>query len=112
MTGKLLGRLRDPSRSGVYRVARRDAIDESGLGSVTIDLQGDDPLRAVAKALKGDIRLLLLCHAERLATDERGVLLDLLRSSAAFWAERGTPFFAVFVDPDASMDLPPRHRER
>ena len=38
--------------------------------------------------------------------DDFGVLLDVLGSSAAYWAERGRPFFAVFVDPGQRLALP------
>ncbi len=130
--GKLLERLRDPARSGVYRVARRDAIDEAGLKSATIDLNAGDPIGAVARALRfpdwfggnwdaledclgdleGESHVLLFVHAERLAADERGILLDVLRSSAEYWASRDKPFFAVFLDPQAHLDLPALHRER
>jgi hypothetical protein len=133
--GKLLGRLRDATKSGVYRAARRDAIDEAAADSATIDLQDGEPLRAIAKALGfpawfggnwdaledclGDLswrprggHILLFVHGDRLAADERGLLMDILRSSAEFWMERGRPFFAVFIDPQARLDLPPLYRER
>jgi Barstar (barnase inhibitor) len=130
--GKLLERLRDPARSGVYRVARRNAIDESGLDTATIELKAGDPIGAVARALRfpdwfggnwdaledclgdleGESHVLLFLHAERLAADERGILLDVLRSSAEYWAGRGKPFFAVFLDPQARLDLPALHREK
>ena len=49
---KLLERLRDPVRSGVYRATRGDAIDEVMPAAVRIDLNDGDALRAVARALQ------------------------------------------------------------
>ena len=44
---KLRERLRDPVRSGVYRVARSDAIDEAMHDVAHIDLKDGDALRAI-----------------------------------------------------------------
>jgi len=44
--------------------------------------------------------------------DELGVLIDVLRSGAASWADRGKPFFAVFVDPARALPLPDLFREK
>ncbi len=136
--GKLLERLRDASRSGVYRVARRDALDDalrgSGIDVAEVDLAGGNALEALARGLSfpawfgnnwdaledclgdlswraGDAHLLVLAHAERLAKDDLGVLLDVLRVSAEYWAGRAKPFFAVVIDPQALMPLPALHRE-
>ncbi len=54
--------------------------------------------------------LLVLEGAQRLARDDLGVLLDVLASSAEFWAERGRPFIVVMVSGPAS--LPPLVRAR
>ena len=135
---KLLERLRDPVRSGVYRVAARDAIDEALQGSTLdgadIDLQGGDALRAIAKALRfpdwfggnwdaledclgdlswrpGDGHVFVLRNWQALKGDDFGVLVDVLRSSAEYWSGRGKPFFAVLIDPQARLALPPLHRE-
>lgn len=135
---KLLERLRDPVRSGVYRVARGDAVDEVLRGATfdaaEIDLQGGDALRAIAAALrfpdwfgnnwdaledclgdlswrKGDGHVFLLRNWQKLPPDDLGVLIDVLRSSAEFWSGRGRPFFAVLVDPAKKLALPPLHRE-
>ena len=43
--------------------------------------------------------------------DDLGVLVDILRSSAEFWAGRGKPFFAVFVDPERALPLPDLFRQ-
>jgi len=54
----------------------------------------------------GDGHVFLFTGHEDLPADELGVLLDVLASSAAYWAERGRPFFAVFVDPEHALALP------
>jgi len=135
---KLLERLRDPVRSGVYRVTHGDAVDEvaksTGFDAADIDLKGGDALRAIAKALrfpdwfgnnwdaledclgdlswrKGDAHVLVLRNWQKMSPDDLGVLIDVLRSSAEFWSGRGRPFFAVLVDPEKKLALPPLHRE-
>lgn len=136
---KLLERLRDPVRSGVYRATAPDAIDDalrdSALDNAAIDLGGGDALKAIARALRfpvwfggnwdaledclgdlswrpGDGHVLVLRNWQALPADELGVLIDVLRSSAEFWSGRGKPFFAVLIDPQARLALPPLHRER
>src|SRR5262249_48535451 len=131
---KLLERLRDPVRSGVYRVTRSDAIEEVMPAAVRIDLKGGDALRAIAEALQfpawfggnwdaledclGDLswrpagdHVLLFQGWQALVADNLGVLIDVLRSSAEFWSGRGRPFFAVLIDPDNKLALPPLYRE-
>jgi len=46
------------------------------------------------------------------AGDDLGVLIDVLRSSAEYWAGRGRPFFAVFIDPARALPLPDLFREK
>src|SRR5438093_1603242 len=52
---KLLERLRDPARSGVYRSSDAEAILEatrgSGLDMITIDMDPADPFGSIARAL-------------------------------------------------------------
>jgi RNAse (barnase) inhibitor barstar len=131
---KLLERLRDPVRSGVYRVTRSDAIDEAMRDAAQIDLKDGDALRAIAQALHfpdwfggnwdaledclGDLswrpgngHVLVFRNWQALTSDNLGVLIDVLRSSAEYWSGRGKPFFAVLIDPQAKLALPPLHRE-
>ena len=130
---KLLQRLRDAKRSGVYRTSDARAILEAtaggGLDVVAIDA-GADPLQSIAKALafpewfggnwdaledslgdlswrKGEGHVLIFSGEPK----ERQLLIDVLRSSAAYWAGRGRPFFAVFVDPAGKLSLPALYRE-
>jgi hypothetical protein len=130
----LLERLRDPVRSGVYRVTRGDAIDEVMRDAAQIDLKDGDALRAIAQALRfpawfggnwdaledclGDLswrpaggHVLVFRSWQALSSDDLGVLIDVLRSSAEFWSGRGRPFFAVMVDPEKKLALPALHRE-
>ena len=136
---KLLERLRDPVRSGVYRVASRAALDEAlrgaGLDAAEVDLGGGDAPRAFAAALRfpdwfggnwdaledclgdlswraGEGHVLVLSNWPSLRADDFGVMVDVLRSSADYWAGRGRPFFAVLLDPQARLSLPALHRER
>jgi len=135
--GKLVQRLRDASRSGVYRVARgkevREAAREAPLRLESIRY-GEKPavLQNIALALgfpdwfghnwdaledcltdlswSEALGHVLLFEGAR-AGDDLGVLIDVLRSSAEYWAERGKPFFAVFIDPKAALPLPELFRE-
>ena len=131
---KLRERLQDPVRSGVYRVTRSDAIDDVMSDAAQIDLKDGNALRAISQALRfpdwfggnwdaledclGDLswrpgngHVLVLRNWQALTSDDLGVLIDVLRSSAEFWQGRGKPFFAVLVDPQARLALPPLHRE-
>ena len=132
---KLLQRLRDPARSGVYRASGAQAIEEATRGSdldvVAIDARAD-LFEAMARALdfpawfggnwdaledslsdlswrKGEGHVLVLRSYP--AGDELGVLTDVLRTAAKYWAGRGRPFFAVYIDPQKRLALPDLHRE-
>jgi hypothetical protein len=136
--GKLTQRLQDASRSGVYRASRvgeiLDAVGGSGLSLVTIRVQEKEKLlKSIAAALdfpdwfganwdaledclsdlswRGATGHVLLFE-EAKAGDELGVLIDVLRSSAEYWAGRGRPFFAVFIDPARALPLPDLFREK
>ncbi|MFN2643811.1 MAG: barstar family protein [Burkholderiales bacterium] len=132
---KLLERLRDPVRSGVYRARTAKDIEQvtqaSGLDVVSIDAQGD-VFGAMARSLafpswfganwdaledslsdlswrERDGHVLLFSGYP--SGDALRQLIDVLRSSAAYWAARGEPFFAVFIDPQKALPLPDLYRE-
>lgn len=133
--GKLGQRLRDATRSGVYRTSGSAAVAEvareSGLQLARIAAEGD-PLARIAEALDfpdwfghnwdaledclgdlswrgGEGHVLLF---ERFPDgEELAMLLDVLRSSARYWAGRGRPFFAVLVDPQRRLSLPDLYRD-
>jgi hypothetical protein len=60
----------------------------------------------------GDGHVLVFDGQGEVGPDELGVLIDVLGASAAFWAERGRPFFAVFVDPERVLALPELFRPK
>ena len=134
MTSKLLQRLNDAARSGVYRAPRCDEVLDAAQGSALqvarIGLAGAAgkaaALARIASALefprwfggnwdaledclcdlswsKAAGHVLLIEGAGDLAPDERGILVDVLASAAAFRAGRGRPFFAVFVGSDPAL---------
>jgi hypothetical protein len=131
---KLLQRLRDAGRSGVYRASAAEPIKEATAGSpldvVCIDAV-QKPLEKIAAALavpewfggnwdaledslgdlswrSGEGHVLLFSRYPR---EGRELLIDVLRSSAEYWAGRGKPFFAVFVDPGRELPLPDLYRD-
>ncbi len=132
--GKLLQRLKDPKRSGVYRSARVDEIADAvkGTNIEVVRIAADRKsslMQAMAKALQfpgwfganwdaledcltdlswreASGRVLVFEGAPALAADERGTLIDVLSSAAEFWREQGAPFFAVFIDPEHELELP------
>jgi len=136
--GKLIERLQDAARSGVYRAARADEVVDALRGSrlalVRVGFSDKESfLKSIARALDfpdwfgHNWDALEDCLADlswREAAghvlvienpapgDDLGVLIDVLRSSAEFWAGRGTPFFAVFVDPERALALPELFRPR
>lgn len=129
--GKLLARLQDPSRSGVYRVRSDaevvDALRGSTLALHRISLAGDKDalLSRFAKVLqfpewfggnwdvledllkeKGEAQVLLFGGGTPAPE-----LIDVLGSVAEFWKGEEKPFFAVFVDPQARLALPELFRQ-
>ena len=134
--GKLLQRLQDPARSGVYRVSRDaevlDAARSGGLSVRKLSLRGartkDELLERIASELQfpdwfgnnwdaledsfTEARgYFQFCDYESIGADDLGVLVDVLASSAEYWAERGEPFFAIFVDPAGKLELKDLFRE-
>jgi hypothetical protein len=137
MTGKLIQRLQDPSRSGVYRVSRADevmdAVKGSSLSPVRVAFSDKvQLLKNLAVALgfpdwfghnwdaledcltdlswrDASAHVLLIENPK--PGDDLGVLIDILRSGAESWAARGKPFFAIFVDPGHALPLPALFRQ-
>lgn len=137
--GKLLERLKDPARSGVYRVSRSDEIVDalrgSALSFAVIPLSGKtELLQTIAKTLafpdwfgrnwdaledcltdlswrEAPGHVLVFEDSQALPGDDAGILFDVLTAAAEFWAGQGKPFFAVFVDPKRVLKLPALFRE-
>lgn len=136
---KLLARLSDPAKSGVYRVSHdrdlRKAVsaDTHDVVAVSLGAGKDAMLASIAGALEfpdwfganwdaledclTDLswrpdkpRVILFLHAVK--DDDLGIVLDVLSSSAEFWRERGRGFFAVFIDPARRLGLPDLHKEK
>jgi hypothetical protein len=132
---KLLQRLTDASRSGVYRAPGDDAVLEATRGS-DLDVALIDGKRRVIESIGraldfpewfggnwdaledslGDLSWRqgcghVLVFKSYPAGDDLGVLVDILRSTAEYWAERRKPFFAVLVDPQRKLELPDLYRE-
>jgi hypothetical protein len=139
---KLTERLKDPSRSGVYRASRSEPVEEALAGTrlsfARVSLHGlsgkDELLAAIAGSLsfpawfganwdaledcltdlswrEADGHVAVFAHFGAMPNDDLGILIDVLASSAEFWAARGKPFFAVFVDPDRVLGLADLYRE-
>ena len=133
---KLLERLSDPSRSGVYRTRQEkdilDATRGAKLDVVTVDAK-DNLFDSLARALalpdwfgrnwdaledvlgdlswrKADGHVVIFRTFP--AGEDFGILVDVLRTTAEYWAGRGKPFFAVFLDAGKSLALPDLYRER
>jgi len=133
--GKLTERLKDATRSGVYRVTRADEVVDAVQGTgnslariryaakpalmknIAAALRLPDWFGANWDALEDSLSDLpdqgyVLLFEDARAGDELGVLIDVLRSSAEWWAGRGKPFFVVFLDPGRALPLPDLFREK
>jgi barstar (barnase inhibitor) len=135
--GKLGLRLRDASRSGVYRVRRSDevveAARETGLRLEVVPFAAKPALlENIAAALafpdwfgqnwdaledcltdlswSSAAGHVLLFDGARVG-DDFAVLVDVLTSSAEYWASRGKPFFAAFIDATGALPLPELFRQ-
>jgi hypothetical protein len=138
---KLLQRLKDASRSGVYRTSDSGPLvavaRENGVSLVRIPLHGaagkQEILESISTALGfpqwfganwdaledclGDLSWRppgghVLLFDDIALSDDLGILIDILASVAEQWAARGIPFFAVFADPAQSLPLAELFRKR
>ncbi len=133
---KLHQRLSDPARSGVYRTREEQTILDvtrgGSLDVVTVDAR-ENLFDSLARALAfpdwfgrngvglGDVPAdfswrtgdgHVIVFRTYPAGEDFGILADVLRSTAEYWAGRGKPFFALFVDPAKKLELPDLYRER
>jgi RNAse (barnase) inhibitor barstar len=133
---KLLERLSDPARSGVYRTREEQTILDVTRGGrldvATVEAKEKlfdnlaqalafpnwfgrnwDALEDVLGDLswrKGDGHVVVFRTYP--TGEDFGILVDVLRTTAEYWAGRGKPFFAVFLDPAKTLALPDLYRER
>ncbi len=141
--GKLLERMKDASRSGVYRATADPVVlevaREAGLDVVERSLAAakskEELLKTLAQALgfpkwfggnwdaledclsdlswrDAEAWALILRNFDAVPRDDLGVLVEVLGSAAQFWAGRGKPFFAVFIDPRRALALPDLYKEK
>ena len=114
--GKLAERYGDAARSGVYRVrdttVPRAAAAEAGIRTLEASAAAlaNGGWDAFATTLSGPL-VVLIDGAETPAVDYSR-LISALKSIAHEARERGEPFFAVMVDPRATLDLPGLFKER
>jgi RNAse (barnase) inhibitor barstar len=133
---KLLERLSDPVRSGVYRTREEQTILDVTRGGrldvATVEAR-ENLFDSLAQALafptwfgrnwdaledvlgdlswrKGDGHVVVFRTYP--TGEEFGILVEVLRTTAEYWAGRGRPFFAVFLDPAKTLALPDLYRER
>lgn len=129
---KLLQRLSDAKRSGVYRAGDARAIQEATRGSAldVVAIDARQPLESIARELEfpawfggnwdaledllgdlswreGEGHVLVFTGCPK----DAELLIDVLRASAEFWAGRNKPFFAVFIDPAKELALPELYRD-
>jgi hypothetical protein len=136
---KLLQRLSDPAKSGVYRVPDEGAVREAlvhgqfDFAVVELATGKEEMLASIARSLGfpewfgGNWDALEDCLTDlswrdganhvilfkgAVDSDDLGVLLDVLSSAAEFWRERNRAFFAVFVDPEGNLKLPSLYKAR
>src|SRR5205814_10122314 len=133
---KLLQRLSDPARSGVYRTRDESAILDATRAApldVAVVEAKDNVFDSLSRALdfpnwfgrnwdaledvladlswrKGDGHVVIFRTYP--TGEDFGILVDVLRTTAEYWAGRGKPFFAVCLDPAKTLALPDLYRER
>jgi len=112
--GHLAQRYRDASRSGVYRVTDaavpRAAALEAGATLCQIALvNGNDARRLIEEQLAANVQVLII---EGLDAHDFQAFVAALDAAAAARRSRGTPFFAVLVDPRRILPLPTLYKER
>lgn len=119
--GKLAERFTDANRSGVYRV-RAPGVPRAAAGEARARL-----IEMAAPALcpdrwsqlqgalgSNDVRIcvLLLSDAAALGAHAHERMVATLSATARTWRAAGRAFFAVLVDPEARLALPPLYHEK
>ena len=118
--GKLAERYGDAARSGVYRVRdagipRAAALEADALLLELAAAQlaaGWAPIGAALDSQRTRACVVLVADAATLAHPEQRAVLEVLAGEARASRAAGRPFFAVLVDPDARLGLPPLYHER
>lgn len=118
--GKLAERYGDAARSGVYGVRDagipRTAAAEADAFLIEIAASRLQAAWAQVEQALGQqtarARVLLVAGAAALASAEQQGMLQRLSAVALAGREAGRPLFAVVVDPDGRLALPPLYREK
>lgn len=137
---KLLQRLQDPSRSGVYRTSADGAITEAVhrsnvhlarirvakaaskkdlLDSIAAALRFPSAFARNWDALEDALRDLSWLDKpsshvvlfENVSIPDRQVLLEVMETCAGYWKGQRVGFFAVFIDPLHVLKLPDLYKE-
>lgn len=118
--GKLAERYSDPARSGVYGV-RDAAIPRAAAheaGAMLVEVAADS-LAQVWPGIEQAIGsaptracVIVVTDAGALAQPDGHATLEALVDAARACRAASRPFFAVMVDPDARLGLPPLYHER
>lgn len=117
--GNLAERYLDAARSGVYAVRdagipRTAAVEAHALLIEIATRQLPGMWARVQQAIDDEtVRACVLVIADAaLAGPGRHRMLKQLAAAALAGRETGRPFFAVMVDPDGRLGLPPLYREK
>lgn len=118
--GKLAERYGDGARSGVYRVRdaaipRAAAAEADALlvevAAASLAAGGWRRIEQAIGMRKAGTCVVLVGDAAALAAPGHGHVLEALRAMAGASRAAGRPFFAVLVDPEARLALPPLYKE-
>ena len=119
--GKLAQRYGDAARSGVYRVRDADIPRAAAVEADAFVLEigvaalADGGWSQVEEAMHlppARACVVLIPDAAALARSEHHGTLEALRIAAQGCRDADRPFFAVLVDPDGCLALPPLYHER
>lgn len=118
--GKLAERYGDAARSGLYGVrdagVPRAAAFEAGAVLMEIAparlAEGWETLERALAAERVRTCVVLVAEGTALADPGQQAGLDRLAAAARLRREAGPPVFAVVVDPDGRLGLPPLYHEK
>lgn len=118
--GNLAERYGDAARSGVYRVCdadipRKAALEANALLIEVAASRLPGEWARVQQAIGCETAracVLLVPGAAALACPEHHGMLERLAAVALAGREGGRPLFAVMVDPEGRLGLPPLYREK
>ncbi len=119
--GKLAQRYGDAARSGVYRVRDADipraaAVEADAfvleLGVAALADGGWLQVEEAIQLPRTRACIVIIPDAAALAGSKHQETLEALRAAAQWCRDADRPFFAVLVDPEECLALPPLYHER